>query len=604
MLNLIFIFIISINPFEFVHENKISAAFNYLDSIEETGEISREELYLQAKLFLSIGEIDKSLNILNTLLISSDIDDAVKFLTQRELNIWQSNDFFSKDTIYYTDSLFNNYLIRNIKIFIPHEILDFSIEYNPLYTLLEIKKSYSESMSPGTYFKQKIISPNIYTGGLTKFYFIPSVNGTYLHLSLVYADLLSVPTVEGYLNKIISYQIFNFSDKNIEIVHDHFEVLENVFIGSKDFPSKEVNSWNNKNPWLHFSLFNTWSELSDTIRNRILKISGHSLPSDPLKLFKYLEENFNVISIPYGNYTTRPVELCLSLENASELEIINIVYNTLKDKFSIKLYLVSSRINNSKYSIIPSMYFDKILLYIDDISLWFDPSLKTPYNYIPGEFQFSPAIELSNGIFDTIPWLSANESSFEIIQNIKISNNKIELNTSLTLSGEFLIKLSDVENIDTYFKDMILKDFPFSFDINIERDRNINKETINIIFSYPIIEYSENYYLIKILRFPEFIEIFSPVYINNKLQFISSNKINQKIRIIGDSIDLLSEEISLSESWGNLYLKYNKYSDSIIIYSEVVNWGKSIQNWNVESYKKFNEVMEEKVFPEFLIFKI
>lgn len=590
-------------PFVLTANGDFSSAFEMLLTLDESGEISRDEMLLFARLNLLKGQTDEAISIFNYL---SEGEDACAFLSIKEMKIWQIDSFFSKDTIYILDSIHNNCIVRNMKIFIKPASGIFYIDFNPFYTYVEIKKAYSDSMSSqGGFFLQKMTETNPDIGWVTRLNFIPGRTGSYVVFRIIYLDLTFPEKIEIEDDRLIIYEAVK---SNYSIVYEHYNKNDDLYIGSINFHDISIDRWFCKNPWLVLSPFRSWQEISDTIgirmklnENQNLQFS-ENLISQPFFLYLWLKNNISLspISTVKSHFITRPLNRCIEYHNATELEIAAILYYVLKDDYEAKILFCCSDKADIKYSEIPSFYFDRIFILLPEDSIWIDPRLSSPYGYLPGDMQNSPALNITDRKLDTLPLLSPERSFCRIFHEINIENDQILYKLNMLFTGEFYLNIIREHKNEIFFKDKIISFFNYAEIKNIDEHLFGDSCSVVVEFSYPKIPYDENICLVR---------LFKPIFLFEELypQIMSDNYIFNNLfcveqRIQVDDYRFLINETSeeISKSWCILSSNISENTN----YSRFTLTQDKLPLWKRDELLSVFQSVDKYIFPDLLLLEV
>ncbi len=591
------------DPFVLTGNGEFSSAFEIILDLNESGEISRDEMLLFARLNLLKGQTDEAISIFNYLSVGAD---ACAFLSIKEMEIWQIDSIFSRDTIYISDSICDNCIVRNMKIFIKPDFGIFYIDFNPFYTYVEIKKAYSDSLSSqGGFFLQKMTGINPDIGWVTRLNFIPGRTGSYVVFRMIYLDMTFPEKIEIEDDRPIIYEAVK---SNYSVVYEHYNIKDDLYIGSTDFPDISRDRWCCKNPWLVLSPFRSWQEISDTIairmklnENQDLQFS-EDLISQPFFLYLWLKNNMslNPISTIKSHFIIRPLNRCIKYHDASELEIAAILYCVLKDHYEVKILFCCSDKTDIKYSETPSFYFDRILIFLPEDSIWIDPQLRSPFGYLPGDMQNTPALNITDGKIDTLPLFSPDRSFCRIFHDINIENDRILYKLNMVFTGEFYLNILREQKNEIFFKDKIISFFNYAEIKNIDEHLFEDSCSVVVEFSYPKIPYNENICLVRLFK-PVFLfeelypQIMSDNYIFNNLFYIE-----QKIQI--DNYRFLINETSeeISKSWCMLSSNISENTN----YSRFTLTQDKLPLWKKDELLSIFQSVDKYIFPDLLLLEV
>ncbi|MGC9367153.1 MAG: hypothetical protein ACP5FK_08970 [bacterium] len=595
------------NPFNLAAQGHISQAMIVLDGLNNQGIINHQQLLLWARLKEQFAQTDSACSIYHQL---SSYQDATGFLSAGELVKWNSNLVFSTDTIYVIDSFYQNHYIRHVRIYLKSGQGIFILDYNPFFSYPEISGCSHQNLTPGNYFRQKIIVDINFNATLSRLNFISSEPGNFVDFRIQGWDVTFPEKIEFQDPRPVSYQLIQLSSfPEYHISSQHFKRVNEKMIGSGDVPDQYQSQWSGSHPWLVPSKFQSWKELADSIEQRINLENNHAGLSDDVDLndlprfYQYLQQQYIILEIPLyrTHYFCRSIEFCLNHSELTVLEIAKLIQAVLSPQNKVEILLASNQMPQTRYSPSPSVYFERVMVRVDD-SIWINPQLNSPFNYLPGSFQNVPALNLFTGELEILPILSYKYSQCEIRNSLSLIFPEISVQTDISLTGDFYLNLLDNRQDENFILNDITIKHGLAHDIQIQEELRPDRGIISIKYKQPLIPYSEHYSMIK-LYVPDI--FLSSVKFYNTEQSYNVNTSFKISYTVSGNFKLINPyqqfHTEINENWYQFYLNSKTDRESSFVQAEFILSQTQIPIWRSDQIEQLNNILSGQIFTKTLM---
>ena len=595
------------NPFDLVAQGHISQAMVVLDELNEQKIINNQQLLLWARLKEQFAQTDSACSIYLHL---SNYQDASGFLSARELEKWNSNLDFNTDTIYIIDSFFQDHYIRHIWIYVKTGQGIFFLDYNPFFSYPEISGCFHQNSTPGNYFRQKIFNDVNFNVTWSRLNFLSSEPGNFVDFRIQGWDVTFPEIIEFQDPRPVSYHLIQLSSfPPYQISSQHFKRVDEKMIGSGDIPDQYQSQWSGSNPWLIPSKFQSWKELADSIEQRInldYNQAGFDQNidlNDLYAFYQYLQQYYSLLDIPLyrTHYFCRSIEFCLNHSELTLLEMAKLIHTVLSPQHKVEILLASNQIPLTRYSTSPSSYFDRVMVRIDD-SIWINPQLNSPFNYLPGSFQNVPAINLFTEQLETLPVLSNKYSQCEIENSLRIIFPEVLVQTDISLTGEFYLNLLDKRQDENFILNDITSKHGLAHHIEIQEELKPDRGIISIQYQQPLIAYSEHYSMIK-LYVPDIFLSSIKFYSTEQSYNVNTNfKISYTVKGNFKLINSYQEpDTEINENWFQFYLNTKTNQENSTVQTEFILSQTQIPIWRSDQIEQLNNILSRQIFTQTLM---
>ncbi len=537
-----------------------------LDSLIAHGKATDDQIFTRAIIGIQRGQTVSSLDLLRSI---SGKENSAGLAAREELLKWSPGVSFTSDTVFITDTLTGDSLVRHIKLFTQKEI---QIPYNPLFENVELQKAWTpDSSVPGNMFSVNVIPEERVIGGYSVFYFLPSPRGAFVEIKIkgVFSGFL--PLMPRFSDNPVSYSM-SFRRADFSYEHVFFDELFNLI------PEKVLE------------------EISLLKKDSLIF-------SSPETAFAFLRREISVLDIPVGmsGLKSRKASEIIRQKRATPFEIALLLLNAFAENRKADIFAVERRgfQNSDGVSSLPN--FDRIFLVADD-TLWIDASLKSPFGHIPGEYQNSTALNLLTGKITSTPWLEPSRSCCFIIQEANIEPHAVRISLSITLTGEFM----RIAENDPFLEDKIKNGVLVSGRSTVFSDLSVENfsgsKIIRIEYSEPKLDYQSGYYSVRLFKPTFFTSLLRASRGIDVILMPFSATVSQTTTVISDNAPLPYSDILLETPFGRASLVTRIENRKTVLASYAVFRSERISLQHLAAWEEFDRTVREDVFPEFLVF--